>query len=133
VKALKFQRSYITGTGLAGSIKGGDGSYIKQIVHLYPFLWMFSCACSSDPSKCKGYLKTVSHLWFQCTELGCVCKSRRQWVASKITQISPVRNASLLCPHGTSFAHSNIPSVALGGRVVDDEEVGAATDDRFRM
>lgn len=56
MKAPKFKRSYITGTGLAGSIKG-DGSYIKQIGHLDPFPWLFSCACSSDPSKCKGYLK----------------------------------------------------------------------------
>jgi hypothetical protein len=105
-----------------------------QIVHLDPFLWLFfSYACSSDPSTRKGYLNTVSYIWYIYTERGCVRKSRLQRVAGKITQfkISPVRN--VLCPHETSFAFSNVPSLAIVGGILDDAEVGAATDDRFRM
>jgi len=39
----------------------------------------------------------------------------------------------LLYPHATSFAYSNIPSLALVGGILDDPEVGAATDDVFRL
>ncbi len=47
-----------------------------QIVHLDLFRWLFSCgACSSDPSTGKGYLNTVSYIWYQYIEQGCVCKS----------------------------------------------------------
>ncbi len=95
-----------------------------QIGHLDLFQWLFSCgACSSDPSTGKGYLNTVSYIWYQYTELGCVRKTcRRQWIAGKILspfKISPVINASLLCSHGTGFLFSNIPSLL--------------TDDRFCM
>jgi len=84
-----------------------------QIVHLDLFRWLFCCgACSSDPSTGKGNLNTVSYIWYQYTELGCVRTSRRQWVAGKIWlrfKISPVKNAGLICSHGTGFAFSNIP------------------------
>jgi hypothetical protein len=89
---------------LAASIQGG-GSHIKKhgiccwqstrcrnftstqrrsfnsmrSFHLDPFLWLFSYACSSHPSTHTGYLKTVSHVWYQYTELACVRKSRRHW------------------------------------------------------